>query len=188
MAALQRHQAEEATRHRAELESARKERGKVETNSKFLEHDLAQETERARNAERTLNGKQVNTIHRTGKPSPLSTPQKAKNLPFRDGFDDGEVVMISPSKSKGKSKASTPTKAGGKRKRNLQQAESPVRPLSFTEPDPLPIEQDSPQQQPELTIELPIRPAQDASGELVDVRLSLHPEICRDANGDSSHK
>lgn len=49
-----------------------------------------------------------------------------EHLPYRDGFDDHEIVLVSPSKPKEKAKADTP-KAGDKRKRNVNP--SPIRPL-----------------------------------------------------------
>ena len=67
-----------------------------------------------------------------GQESPAVTPRKNRSVIFGDGFDDGEEMILSPSKSKGKSKTSTP-KHGGKRKRNVAEA-SPVQALPLQEP------------------------------------------------------
>ena len=48
-------------------------------------------------------------------------------MPYRDGFDDDELVLVSPSKAKDKPKAETTPRAGNKRKRNTNP--SPVQPL-----------------------------------------------------------
>lgn len=67
-----------------------------------------------------------------GQDSFTTTPKKNRSVLFGDGFDTGEEMMISPSKSKGKSRASTP-KHNGKRKRNVAEA-SPAQALPLQEP------------------------------------------------------
>ena len=133
MVELQKRHTEELARQKAELEVSRRDREKVETSNRFLEHDLAQEAERARNARRTLKDRHGNVTQARPQQSPVTTPKKTRSLPFRDGFNDDEVVIISPSKSKDKSKPSTP-KAGAKRKRGSA-LRSPNKPLSFSEND-----------------------------------------------------
>ena len=63
--------------------------------------------------------------------SPTSTPRKKIRGPLGDGFDDGDVVMTSPSRMREKQKATTPSLAG-KRKRTVVDA-SPI-PLQLNEP------------------------------------------------------
>ncbi|KAK5112378.1 hypothetical protein LTR62_004341 [Meristemomyces frigidus] len=124
LAVMQKLHAEEAAKTRAELEAGRKEREKMETDNRFLQHDLAQEATRAK---RVDSGK--------GKaPTPIrerSTPRKSKRTGLGDGFDDDEVRLGSPSRSKEKSKDATP-KSGVKRKRTAN--DSPVAALSFDQP------------------------------------------------------
>ena len=119
-------------KHRAEIEAARKDREKIETNNRFLEHDLAQEAERARNTRRTLRDRQANMALSKDKASPATTPKRNRILPYRDGFNDEEAVMLSPSKLKEKAKTTSP-KAGAKRKRAPSQ-KSPSQHASFSEP------------------------------------------------------
>lgn len=140
MSELQQRHTDELARQKVELEISRRDREKVETSNRFLEHDLAQEAERARNARRTLKDRHGNATQARPQPSPLTTPKKTKSLPFRDGFNDDEVVMISPSKGKDRSKPSTPS-AGAKRKRGSVQR-SPSKPLSFNENDRMMDEND----------------------------------------------
>lgn len=68
--------------------------------------------------------------------SPLATPKKDRDLPFRDGFNDDEVVFVSPSKARSTSRPSTP-RVGSKRKRGqtLEPSPSPGQRLRFAEPD-----------------------------------------------------
>lgn len=119
---MQKLHSDQSAKHKAELDATRKEREKMETDNRFLQHDLAQEAERAK---------------RTGgpvKPRPAKekdTPRKAKRKALGDGFDDEEVLTVSPSRSREKSKDQTP-KAGAKRKRSAQ--DSPLPALSFTQP------------------------------------------------------
>jgi hypothetical protein len=92
--------------NKADLEVKRKEIEAYETNNRFLEHDLAQaRDERAKRLKPTRTN--------TGR----LTRQTSQSLPYRDGFDDNEIVTLSPSKPKDRSKSSTP-KVGEKRKRN----------------------------------------------------------------------
>jgi hypothetical protein len=58
------------------------------------------------------------------------TPKKTRILPFRDGFDDDEMAVVSPTKSSGgRSKPGTPT-VGGKRKRKAS-LDSPIQMASL---------------------------------------------------------
>ena len=110
----------------------------METTNKFLEHDLAQEADRARQNRKTLQDRPVNIRYQSesNRQSPAVTPKRGKIAPLRDGFGDDEVIVVSPSKSKQKSKPATPT-ARGKRKRAVEN--SPAQPLDIDEPpDPLP--------------------------------------------------
>lgn len=62
--------------------------------------------------------------------SPVGTPKKVRG-PLGDGFDDNDVVMASPSRTRDRQKTATPSLAG-KRKRNVVDA-SPI-PLQLSEP------------------------------------------------------
>ena len=121
IAVMQKLHSDEAAKQKAELEAGKKQREKMETDNRFLKHDLAQEAEKAKR----LNG--------PGKPriEKQETPRKTKRTGLGDGFDDDEVRLISPSKSRDKSREQTP-KAGAKRKRPAQ--DSPIAPLSFDRP------------------------------------------------------
>lgn len=132
MKLLQQQHAEEVAKSKADMDALRKDKEKFETDSKFQAHDLA---EHARTARRTLKEGQGNANR--SRPSPFSTPKKTKSMPLRDGFDDAEVAVVSPSKLKDRSKGATP-KAGAKRKRSHQDEQVIVSPsLSFSGGEPM---------------------------------------------------
>jgi len=177
LAVLQQMHSEEIARQKAELEAARKDREKVETDNRFLEHDLAQEAERAKTRTKTLKDGHGNLGRKgSAKQSPVTTPKKDKTLAFRDGFDDDEVFMVSPSKSKPASKASTP-RAGVKRKRAMtEQSESRASPgqhLASTGPEGLPeVEYHGRQNQSTLQ-NLSIQPVEEDCDEKYEVGADI---------------
>lgn len=127
---MQRLHADEAAKVKADLEAQRKEREKMETDNRFLQHDLAQEAERTK---RLAGPSRAKSTQR-------ETPRKSKRSALGDGFDDGELHMIaSPSRSRDKSRGEHTPKAGVKRKRPAH--DSPVT-LSFNQP-PQPLRHES---------------------------------------------
>ncbi len=138
--------ADEAARQRAEIESARAEKEKIATENMFLKRDLTEEGEQTRLLRRNLKnagggGKTVLT-KTTANGSPVATPKKHKSLPFRDGFDDDEIMVTSPSKAAQNAKRGTP-KAGDKRKRKVVD-DSPGQPLQLSQSKGESIEEDKP--------------------------------------------
>ncbi|KAJ5653178.1 hypothetical protein N7490_000181 [Penicillium lividum] len=107
LAALRKAHAEEAAKHRETTEAAMSEGRVLATENIFLQHDLAEEAHHLRN---------IKSKHRQAEARPPVTPKKSRVLPFRDGFDDDEIAVVSPSKSATRSKRATPT-VPGKRKR-----------------------------------------------------------------------
>lgn len=131
---MQKLHADEAAKQKAELEAQRKEREKMETDNRFLHHDLAQEAGRA---------KRVNGAAKSRTGTQMGTPRKSKRTGLGDGFDDDEVRLMSPSRSKDKTRDQTP-KVGAKRKRTAN--DSPVTALSFNQQRPLSIRHESSEQ------------------------------------------
>ena len=131
---IQKQHAEIAARQQAEIEHARAEREKLLTEKKYLQHDLIEESERARQLQRLAkNSTGGNTTSTKGVSKHIiTTPKKNIALPLRDGFDDDEIMVFSPSKTPSRSKAATP-KAGEKRKRKVADA-SPAQSLQFSQP------------------------------------------------------
>ncbi|KAF1811855.1 hypothetical protein P152DRAFT_398814, partial [Eremomyces bilateralis CBS 781.70] len=107
-----------------EIESLRKQQDKISTNNLFLENEVLEAAHRAKQSKTKK--------YATGEKSPFTTPRKGRTaLPFRDGFDDDELSMVSPSKFKDRAKPSTP-KAGNKRKRMVID-DSPSQPLALSD-------------------------------------------------------
>lgn len=144
IAVMQKLHAEDAAKAKAELEANRKEREKMETDNRFLQHDLAQEAERAKR----LNGP---SRARVPSLSGRETPRKTKRTGLGDGFDDDEVYMVSPSRSKDRAKESTP-KHAAKRRRTAN--DSPIGRLSLTQA-PAPMREES-SEQPAASADLKI--------------------------------
>jgi hypothetical protein len=128
--------AEEYAKQKAELERVKSEREKLTTDNRFLEHDLALEAGKARQIQRTQRPGIAERSRSGNRISPAVTPKK-KVLPYRDGFDDSDLVMLSPSKLRDRSKPSTP-KAGAKRKRTGNDSQSPIAPSQLLLDEPRP--------------------------------------------------
>ncbi|THX07632.1 hypothetical protein D6D17_03143 [Aureobasidium pullulans] len=164
--ALNKTRADDAAKQKADLEAKKKEIEAYETNNRFLEHDLAQARD-----ERSKRIKPTRTA--TGK----LTRQPSQSLPYRDGFDDNEIVTLSPSKPKDRSKSSTP-KVGEKRKRNA--AVSPAPQLQL---NPQPSVSSSPAALlPESTpvIEDVLRPQDDSQFQLIRHLMNHRPSKSRE--------
>ncbi|KAI9762046.1 MAG: Telomerase protein component 1 [Chaenotheca gracillima] len=139
MIAIQKMHADEAAKQRVALEQANSERQKAASNLVFLEHELKTQTDQLRALQRSAKSAQWNNkenrsagAHNAG---PSVTPQKPRNMPHRpygDGFDDEEIMFVSPTKlNSGRSASGTPK--GAKRKRKGLD-DSPARPLELSQP------------------------------------------------------
>lgn len=125
LAFLKKSNAEKLAKHQRDIELAKKAEKSAADDLEFVKRDLAEEAARARNLAKTKEKT------KGGRDEP-ATPRKDKNMPYRDGFDDDEIQVISPSKFVSrKSNPSTPTKAGTKRKRT--EPDSPAVPLQIEE-------------------------------------------------------
>ncbi|KAF2732212.1 hypothetical protein EJ04DRAFT_514063 [Polyplosphaeria fusca] len=128
--AMQQSHGDALAKQKLELEKMRREREQAQTNSLFLEHEAAREADRARQIKR--NARPGITSRAKPPGSPAGTPRRQKSLPMRDGFDDDDMVMASPTKNRDRAKASTP-KQPGKRKREAMH-QSPIPALQLSEP------------------------------------------------------
>ncbi|KAJ4321607.1 hypothetical protein N0V94_002806 [Neodidymelliopsis sp. IMI 364377] len=128
---------DEIAKLRAEIERLRREKEQATTNSMFHQHDARE----ASMVPRTR--KPMATRPKTNAPaSPAGTPKKAARGPLGDGFDDDDVVMASPSRTRERSKNATPSQVG-KRKRNVvDQSPIPMPALQLSEPRSRPRDKD----------------------------------------------
>ncbi|KKY23143.1 putative dna repair protein rad26 [Diplodia seriata] len=119
---------EKVTSLEAQIEGLKREIEKLKTQYQFQEVELRAEAGKLK-SRRNLKDGAANS--KTGKPQ-ATTPKKNRIAEYGDGFDDGGVMEISPSKSREKSRNGTP-RQGAKRKRNAMET-SPAKPLPLSEP------------------------------------------------------
>jgi hypothetical protein len=100
--------ADERVRNQGAQQAAIQDRSKLETENLFLRDELRDEAQRMKSLRLKKKAEDKN---------PPLTPRKQRTLPYRDGFDDDEIGVLSPTRSSGgRSKRGTPT-VSGKRKR-----------------------------------------------------------------------
>ena len=111
--------AEKSAKQQEAIKAAMEAEKNAATELEFVKRDLLEEAEKVRSLKRSQEKEKHNMDE------PILTPKKNRTLAYRDGFDDDEIQIISPSKFHArKSNPSTPTKSGIKRKRKGQ--DSPV--------------------------------------------------------------
>lgn len=116
------------------LEAARTAEKNAATERDFIKQDLAEEADRVRRLNRAREAEKKEG-------SAVATPKKKKTLLHRDGFDDDEIEILSPSKispSRFQRQATGSPAKPGKRKRKA--AESPVAPLEVIHAEEPPVE------------------------------------------------
>ena len=123
MAAQRKLDEDKLAKQQKALEAARIAEKNAATERDFIRRDLAEESERVRklNKAREAEKKGLDQV---------TTPKKKKALPHRDGFDDDEIEIVSPSKispSKFQKRLTASPSKPGKRKRKA--AESPASAL-----------------------------------------------------------
>ncbi|KAF1823358.1 uncharacterized protein K489DRAFT_317480 [Dissoconium aciculare CBS 342.82] len=134
LAAMVKQHHDETTRQKLDLEASKRERELLETDNRFIHHDLVQEAERAKR----LNGLGKLRTNAASRGTAVGKSRKAGNG-MGDGFDEAEVHSISPSRSRDRSQDQTP-KVGGKRKRMAP--DSPI-PLAFSQARQPVVKEDS---------------------------------------------
>jgi hypothetical protein len=141
LAAMKKSMQEESARQKTAIESLTSKHNSLITEYNMTKDDLKEETRRIKTLETRLKDKSANK-----QDGAVLTPKKQRPAnSLRDGFDDDEVMVMSPSKSAPRrSKPNTPT-VPGKKKRKVDA--SPVKPLVLWQPDDTPQHhgQDSPQ-------------------------------------------
>jgi len=112
------------------LEAARLAEKTAATERDFIRQDLAEESERVRRLNRAKEREKKDE-------STVTTPKKKKLLLHRDGFDDDEIEVLSPSRispSKFQKRITGSPSKPGKRKRKA--AESPAGALEVVHSEP----------------------------------------------------
>ncbi|KAH8704197.1 hypothetical protein BGW36DRAFT_423717 [Talaromyces proteolyticus] len=131
VSALRAQLAEQTAKNQGVQQAAIDDKQRLETENLFLRDELRGEALRVN----SLRGRK----QADEKSAPL-TPRKQRTLPFRDGFDDDEVGVASPTKSSGgRSKRGTPS-GHGKRKRKASDAPIPMASLQLSPAHDVPLE------------------------------------------------
>lgn len=117
---LQKKHTLDSERHQGELNESRKERERLASHNQFLTHERNDDNWQLKQGQKSATTEKKN-----------QTPKKQKPTVFGDGFDDDEVMIISPSKSISKSRTTTP-RGGAKRKRDAL-TDSPMKQLELSQ-------------------------------------------------------
>ena len=124
--ALKKTMEEESSLQMAQVNALKEKNNHLTTRYTFLQQDHQQELQETKTLRQRLKDR-PQTEQDT---SPTTTPRRGMGSSLRDGFNDDDIMVISPSKSgrsARRSKPPTPT-AANKRKRKAGEA-SPVKPL-----------------------------------------------------------
>ena len=124
LSALKKSMQEESSKHETTLATLTNKNKEVAEVNSFLEHELKEETEKSKALSKRL--KQRPAEKSAG---PTTTPKKGPAKALGDGFDDDEIMVMSPSKSAKKSKPPTPTAAANRKRKAA--AQSPIKPLAL---------------------------------------------------------
>jgi hypothetical protein len=93
-------QLEVAAQSKAEVDALKKDREKIETDRKFLEHDLALEAGRSRQNTKTGKKSIIPTKLSGQQARAGASPVRGSRIPFGDGFQNDDVRLVSPTKKK----------------------------------------------------------------------------------------
>lgn len=149
LSSLRKSLADEVAKHRAELEAARARSTTLATENAFLKQDLAEEALRANS---------LKVKNKTEEKAQPVTPKKSRVLPFRDGFDDDEIAIFSPTKSSGgRAKRGSPAVPGKRKRKTSQDSPIPIGPLELSPSRHLPPPERGPEIEPEDSDEEPQR-------------------------------
>ncbi|EXJ77061.1 hypothetical protein A1O3_10219 [Capronia epimyces CBS 606.96] len=147
ISALQKTMAEESAKHTAALQAMMEKNNTLTTRYNFLQQEYNQELQNSKALQQRLKERQQPAKDN----NPTTTPKRGMVSSLRDGFDDDDVMAISPSKSGRRSKPQTPP-AANKRKRKAD-VPSPVKPLVLRPPSTIPPESPPPPQPQPVQVE-----------------------------------
>lgn len=130
LAAAKRQMQEQVTKHQAELEKRNAAYAALTDEHKLAVHDLNQQTDKIQALQRQIKD---NTA-RGPSTEVIASPRKNLHNTLRDGFDDDEILLLSPSKSPARRKTPKPSTPSKKRKHPVNVVEEPTLTLRFSQP------------------------------------------------------
>jgi hypothetical protein len=128
--ALKKSMEEESAKHSAQVAALNEKNNSLMTRYKFLQEEHNQEVQESKSLRQRLRDRPL----ADSAASPATTPRRGAASSLRDGFNDDDIMLVSPSKSARRSKPPTPT-AANKRKRKAGEP-SPVKPLVLRPSNP----------------------------------------------------
>ncbi|KUJ16318.1 uncharacterized protein LY89DRAFT_669845 [Mollisia scopiformis] len=170
LTSLRKHNEETLVKQQHALESARNAEKHAVTERDFIRRDLAEESERVRRLNKAREAEKKDGA------GTLTTPKKKKALPYRDGFDDDEIEIISPSRISPlrfqKRNPGSPSKPG---KRKRKAVESPAGALEVIQPEAQAIETRASALDEEILAKLFIQDGRfDFIGTMLDHRIDAN--------------
>ncbi|KIW62379.1 hypothetical protein PV04_10559 [Phialophora macrospora] len=114
---------EQLAKYTAQLHALTEKNNNLTTQYNFLQQEHNQEVQESKTLRQRLKDKP----RAEREASPTTTPRRGMARSLRDGFNDDDIMLISPSKSDRRPKPPTPT-AANKRKRKAAEP-SPIKPL-----------------------------------------------------------
>lgn len=131
----------ELAKLRAEMDRLRRDKEQAQTDNLFNQHDV-REAGMAQRTRRAMPSRPKSS--NTALASPAGTPKRVlKNKTvLGDGFDDEDVIMASPSKTRDKHKTATPKQAGKRKRQPTDQSPIHMPALQLSEPRSQPKEKE----------------------------------------------
>jgi hypothetical protein len=132
MNALRKLNEDKLAKQQKALEAARIAEKNAATERDFIRQDLAEESERVRR----LNRQKV--VEKKDGADLVTTPKKKKTFSHRDGFDDDEIEILSPSKISPskfqKRNAGSPSKPGKRKRKAIESPAGALEVIHVEEP------------------------------------------------------
>jgi hypothetical protein len=136
MLAQEKRHEDEMAKVRAELERTILERDNLKSATKFEKQDAREEAfkskyQHQRAKAKTTGGGGAAAEMMANNQAGMASPSKAKGPAYRDGFDDDEIMIMSPSKrSGGRSRVGTPGMGSKRKRKGLDDSPIPALQLS----------------------------------------------------------
>lgn len=128
--AAKRQMQELATKHQAELQSRDAAYTELTTHYKFVQHELDVQSLKINTLQKQAKDKSVQDRPSEAIPS----PRKNLHNTLRDGFDDDQMLQLSPARSPARRKSTKPTTPSKKRKLPVNGVDEPALTLNFSQP------------------------------------------------------
>jgi hypothetical protein len=135
MLAQEKRHEDEVARMRAELEKTILERDNLKSATKFEKQDARDEAFKSKYQHQRAKAKTTGgggaAAEAANNQAGMASPSKAKGSAYRDGFDDDEIMIMSPSKrSGGRSRVGTPGMGSKRKRKGLDDSPIPALQLS----------------------------------------------------------